>query len=167
MQNIYLIGFMGTGKTAVGKELAKGLSLQLADIDDLITEKEKRSINDIFVQDGEPYFRKIEKETLKEISNSGGKVVSCGGGLVIDPENIAAMKQTGKLVCLIAKPEVILERTKKYTHRPLLKVADPLTKISELLEIRQPYYAKADFMIDTSDLSVKQVVQRILEWLRR
>ena len=158
---------MGTGKTAVGKELAKGLSLQLADIDDLIVQKEKRSISDIFAQDGEPYFRKIEKETLKEVSSSKGRVVSCGGGLVIDPENIAAMRQTGRMVCLSARPEVILERTKKYACRPLLKVADPLTKISELLEIRQPYYAKADFIIDTSDLSVKQVVQSILEWLRR
>jgi len=166
MRSIYLVGFMGTGKTAAGRELAKGLKFEFVDLDDLIARKEKRTINDIFNQSKEPYFRKVEKETLKEISGQENQVISCGGGIVIDPENIAAMKQTGRLICLTARPEIILERTKKYTHRPLLNVASPLGKIKELLEIRKPYYAEAEWTVDTSDLSIEEVTRKILEWLK-
>jgi shikimate kinase len=166
MQDIYLVGFMGTGKTAVGRYLAKSLGLELVDIDDLIVKNEGRGISDIFAQSGEPYFRKAEKEALKEVAAKARQVVDCGGGIVIDPENIAIMKQSGRLVCLSARPEVILERTKRYTHRPLLNVADPLIKINELLEKRKSYYAKADFTVDTSDLTIQQVAEKILEWLK-
>lgn len=165
MQDIYLVGFMGTGKTAVGRRLAQELDLQLVDIDDLIVKKERRSINDIFAQSGEPYFRKAEKEALKEVAGKRRQVVACGGGIVIDPENITIMKQAGRLICLTARPEIILERTKKYTHRPLLNVADPLVKIKGLLEIRRPYYTEADFTVDTSDLSIEEAARKILEWL--
>jgi shikimate kinase len=163
MQSIYLVGFMGTGKTAVGKELAKSLKFKFVDLDDLIVRKEKRAINDIFSQSGEPCFRKVEKEQLREIASQKNQVVSCGGGIVIDPENIALMQQSGRLIALTARPEVIFERTKNGVHRPLLNVADPLGRITELLNIRKPYYEKADALIDTSDLSVRQVVENILE----
>lgn len=166
MQSIYLVGFMGTGKTAAGKELAKGLKFEFVDLDDLIARKEKRTINDIFIQSKEPYFRKVEKETLKEISSQENLVVSCGGGIVIDPENVALMKQTGRLIALTARPEVIFERTKKGAHRPLLNVTDPLNRITELLSARKPYYEKADLSIDTSDLSVRQVAESILELIK-
>lgn len=164
MQDIYLVGFMGTGKTAVGRYLAKTLGFPLVDIDDLIVKKEGRSISDIFAQSGEPYFRKVEKESLREVAAKIRQVVDCGGGIVIDPENIATMKQSGRLVCLSARPEVILGRTKRHSHRPLLNVADPLAKIKELLEARKPYYEKADFAVDTSDLTIQQVAEKILEW---
>ena len=154
---------MGTGKTAASKELAKTLELELVDIDALIVQKEKRSINEIFSQSGETYFRKVEKETLKEVGAKTNQVVSCGGGIVIDPENTAIMKQTGRLIALSASPEVILERTKRHTQRPLLNVSNPLAKIKELLEVRKPYYEKAEFMLDTSDLSVKEVAQKIID----
>lgn len=166
MQSIYLVGFMGTGKTAAGKELAKSLKFEFVDLDDLIVRKEKRTINDIFNQSGEPYFRKVEKERLKEITSRKNQVVSCGGGIVIDPENIALMKQSGRLIALTARPEVIFERTKKSAHRPLLNVADPINRIEELLLARKPYYEKAQALIDTSDLSVKQVVKNILELIK-
>lgn len=166
MQNIYLVGFMGTGKTAAGRELAKGLKFEFVDLDDLIVRKEKRTIAEIFSQDGEPYFRKVEKETLKEISSQENQVVSCGGGIVLDPENIALMKQSGRLIALTARPEVIFERSKKGVHRPLLNVANPLSRIIELLNIRKPYYEKADALIDTSDLSVRQVAENILELIK-
>lgn len=164
MQDIYLVGFMGTGKTAVGRYLAKSLGLELVDIDDLIIKKEGRGISDIFAQSGEPYFRKAEKGALREVAAKTRQVVDCGGGIVIDPENIMTMKQSGRLVCLSARPEVILERTKRQSHRPLLNVADPLAKIKELLDARKPCYAKADFTVDTSDLTVQQVAEKILEW---
>lgn len=162
MHNIYLVGFMGTGKTAVGKELAKKKKWQFVDLDGLIELKEKCTITDIFAQNGEPYFRKLEKETLKEISQEKGFVVACGGGIVIDKDNIKRMKKTGVIICLTATPEVILKRTSRYTHRPLLNVDRPEKKIEELLKFRAPFYAQADKTIDTSKISIKEVVSRIL-----
>ncbi|MBI4982574.1 MAG: shikimate kinase [Candidatus Omnitrophica bacterium] len=162
MKNIYLVGFMGTGKSAVGKELAKLKKWQFLDLDELIELKEKRMIADIFAKNGEAYFRKIEKNTLKEVSQQKRFVVACGGGVVIDPENIQVMKQTGMLICLKAAPEAILKRTSGCTHRPLLNVKDPKKQIELLLKLRAPYYAAAHKIIDTSKISVKQVVSKIL-----
>lgn len=166
MKNIYLVGFMGTGKTVVGRELAKKLKREFLDLDTLIEEKEKRKITDIFAKDGEPYFRKVEKEILLEASQKEGKVFSCGGGIVLDKENIQRMKETGIIICLQARPEVILERTREYKHRPLLNVKDSLKRIKELLDFRRSYYQKADYTIDTSDLGIEDVVERILEIIR-
>ncbi len=157
---------MGTGKSAVGRELAKRLNLRLVDIDALIVQKEKRSINDIFSQSGEPYFRKVESATLKEVSLNEDQVVSCGGGIVLNPENTALMKQTGRLVCLSARPEVIFERVRRHTHRPLLQVADPLAKIQELLAARKPHYEQAEFVVDSSEISVKEAADKILELIK-
>lgn len=165
MRNIYLTGFMGTGKTVVGRALAKKLNLQLVDIDDLIVKKENRSISDIFSQSKEPYFRKLEQETLREIALGNGQVVACGGGIVVNPDNIAIMKKSGAMVTLTARPEVIFERTKRNTHRPLLNVTDPREKIKELLALRKPCYEQAHVVIDTSILSVQEVVQHILDWV--
>lgn len=163
MQNIYLTGFMGTGKTAVGKGLSEELGLAFVDIDDLITRKEKRSINQIFTQSQEPYFRKIEAEILREVSSKENQAVSCGGGIVLNEQNIILMKQTGKMICLSAAPEAIFERIKNDTHRPLLQVAEPLAMIRGLLTQRRPYYEQADFMIDTSGISVKETVREIID----
>ena len=165
MRNIYLVGFMGTGKTAVGRALAKKLKVQLVDIDDLIVKKENRSINDIFSQSKEPYFRKLEQETLREIALGNGQIVACGGGIVINPDNIAIMKKSGTMIALTARPEIIYERVKRASHRPLLKVADPLEKIKELLALRKPYYEQAHVVIDTSALSVQEVMRHILDWV--
>ncbi len=161
MKNIYLVGFMGTGKTSVGKELAKAKKYHFVDLDDLIELKERRRITDIFAKDGEPYFRKIEKKALKEVSREKGFVVACGGGVVLDKDNIKAMKETGKLVCLGASCDAILKRVAGQTHRPLLNVPNPKKQIDVLMKMRAPYYAQADKVIDTSKLSIKQVVGKI------
>lgn len=166
MKNIYLVGFMGTGKTVVGKELAKKLNKDFFDLDDVIEEKEKRKITEIFSQDGESYFRKIERETLLEFSQKKEKIIGCGGGIVLDSQNIQKMKETGVIICLTASPEVILERTKEYRHRPLLNVEGPLKKIKELLDFRRPYYERTDYIIDTSNLSISEVVDKISELIR-
>ena len=163
MRNIYLTGFMGTGKTSVGREIARRLGLKFIDLDELIVEKEGRSINDVFASSGEPYFRKVEKEALKGVSQVNGQVVSCGGGAVIDPENIAIMKQSGRFIALFTRPEVIFERVKKETHRPLLNTADPLVRIKELLAIRKPCYDQAEFVIDTSDISVQEAAEMVVK----
>ncbi len=161
MNNIYLVGFMGTGKSAVGKELAKAKKLQFVDLDELIEFKEKRAISDIFAKEGEAYFRKIEKQVLKEVSKQDKFVVACGGGIVLDEANIRIMKETGLVICLTALPKTILDRTSAYTHRPLLNVKDPAKRVDLLLKMRAPYYAKAHKTIDTSKMSVKQVAAKI------
>jgi len=163
MKNIYLVGFMGTGKSAVGSELAKKEKWNFVDIDQLIELKEKRSIADIFAREGEPYFRRLEKKVLKEVAKEKNFVVGCGGGIVINKENIKIMKHSGIVICLSAKPKVILKRVSGSTHRPLLNVKNPKERIELLLKLRSPYYALADKTIDTSKLSVKEVVSKILK----
>jgi len=163
MNNIYLVGFMGTGKTTVGNLLASKKKRHFVDLDELITLREKRSIPDIFTKDGEPYFRRIEKQILKEVSKEKKFVVACGGGIVLDKENIKIMKETGVMVCLVASPEVILKRTSGMAHRPLLNVRDPKKQIDLLLKLRTPYYAQADKTIDTSKISEKEVVDKIIK----
>lgn len=153
MKNIYLVGFMGTGKSTVGRELAKKKKWRFVDLDELIELREGRSIADIFSKKGEPYFRRIEKKILKEVSLEKSFVVSCGGGIVCDEDNIKTMKKTGIVICLKATPAIILKRTKGLKSRPLLNVDNPKEKISLLLKLRAPYYAKADKLIDTSKLS--------------
>lgn len=167
MNNIYLVGFMGTGKTSVGRQLVKKKKLRFVDLDELIETKQKRSIADIFAKEGEPYFRKLEHETLKEAVNQDKLVVACGGGIVINPENIKLMQDTGTIICLTAKPEVILDRTSNSQHRPLLNIENPKEKISALLQARAPFYAKADITIDTSELLVDEVVQSIEKYFLR
>lgn len=161
--NIYLVGFMATGKTSVGRELAKKKQWQFVDLDDLIELREKMTISGIFAKNGEPYFRRLEKRVLKDVAKENKFVVGCGGGIVIDPENIKIMKASGTLICLTATPEVILERVSGQTHRPLLNVKEPKKQIELLLKMRAPYYARADKTIDTSKLPVGGVVEKVIK----
>ena len=154
---------MATGKTAVGKELAKKKKWQFVDLDELIELREKMTIASIFAKEGEPYFRRAENRVLKEVAKENKFVVACGGGIVLNKVNIKIMKDTGIIICLSAKPEVILKRTTGYQHRPLLNVSDPKKQIELLLKLRSPYYARAGKSIDTSSLSVKEVVERIVK----
>jgi shikimate kinase len=166
MESIYLVGFMGTGKTTVGKLLARALKRGFIEMDALIEKQEKKKIVKIFADKGEPYFRKLEKELLKKLAEMPGQVISCGGGLICDKENLEIMKKTGKIFNLSASSTTIYERTKKYRHRPLLNVADPVKKIEELLNKRLPYYNQAHYTINTDDLSTKEVAEKILELIK-
>ena len=159
--NIYLVGFMGTGKTSVGRQLAKQKKWNFVDLDELIELQQQRRIVDIFAQDGEPYFRKVEKKVLKQVSSQKKFVVACGGGVVLDSGNIKLMKKTGILICLCATCEAILKRVSASSSRPILNVAKPRERIELLLKMRAPYYLQADKSIDTSCLSIKQVVGKI------
>jgi shikimate kinase len=163
--NIFLVGFMGTGKTAVAKEVAGLSELHYIEMDELIEKRESRSISDIFKSDGEAYFRNVEKEILREITLQDNQVVSCGGGVVIDIENINLMKEAGLLICLEAEPAVIFQRIKDEGHRPLLNVNNPQQKIEELLIQRKPFYEKADFTINTTNLNINQVAHEVLKHL--
>ena len=166
MKNIVLIGFMGTGKTTIATKLANALNMRYVSTDDLIEKKEKRTINEIFTKSGEDYFRNIESDVVREVSSMDGLVVDTGGGVVIREENLANLKSTGIVICLTADEGSIMERTKKYKHRPLLNVEDPKLKIRSLLSKRAPLYAKADNCIDTGKLTIRQVVEKIMAYVR-
>lgn len=165
MRNIVLIGFMGTGKTVVGKMLAERLGMEFLELDEIIEEKEGFSIKEIFEKKGEPYFRKIEKNVVKEAANKKGIVISAGGGAIVDDENFMTLKKNGMLICLEASPDSILKRTKGLTCRPLLNVADPMKKIQELLKKREPYYKKADLCVNTDNLTIEEIVVEIIRQL--
>ncbi len=152
---------MGTGKSVVGKKLAAKLNKEFVELDEKIELKEKMPIKDIFEKKGESYFRKIEKEVVKEASLLKGVVISAGGGSIVDEENFKNLKAGGIIICLKASPETILKRTKDLKTRPLLNVADPKKRIEELLKKREPYYSKADFSVNTDKLSIEQVSEEI------
>ena len=163
MRNIILVGFMGTGKSVVGELLAKKTNMDFVELDEMIETREKMSIKDIFEKKGEPYFRLVEKEIVKEASARNNIVISAGGGAVIDEENFKNLKNSGIVICLQARPETILKRTKNLKTRPLLNVPDPKKKIEELLAKRAPYYEKADHHIDTDNLTIEQIAEKIKE----
>lgn len=158
---------MGTGKSAAGAFFAKKNKWYFLDLDNLIELREKRLIADIFAQEGEAYFRRMEKRVLKEVAKEKKFVVACGGGIVLDKENIALMKETGIIICLSASTAVILKRTRGESRRPLLNVPDQKKQIETLLKFRSPFYAQADCMIDTSDLTVEEVVRQISKIIKR
>ena len=163
--NIVLIGFMGTGKSKIGRRLAKKLRMSYLDTDELIEEREKDSISAIFKKKGEEYFRRLETKVVKEVALLDNFVISTGGGVVLREENIRVLKKNALIICLFASPEVILKRTKGDEKRPLLGVDNQKKRIEELLALRKPYYEKADFSVDTSRLDGKKVVEEIVGFL--
>ena len=165
-KNIILTGFMGVGKTSVGTRLAKDLGYAFVDTDTLIEADQKITIAEIFATFGEPRFRDVEARIILQVLEDEGQVISTGGGAVIRDENRAAFKKAGLVVCLTARPEVIFERIKHETHRPLLQTPDPLSKIRELLAGREKFYHQADLIIDTSEKSVDDAVREIKEKVR-
>ncbi|MGB9677164.1 MAG: shikimate kinase [Candidatus Ratteibacteria bacterium] len=167
-KNIVLIGFMGTGKTEVGKLLAERLNMTFIDTDKLIEEREKDRIARIFQVKGEDYFRKVEEEVIEEVSNCENCVIATGGGAVIREKNYNNLKKNGILICLSATPEEIYRRTLPKKDRPLLmKSKNVIETIKELLEMRKPYYQKADYTVDTTKKKIEKVVDEIMELLKR
>ncbi len=163
MKNIVLTGFMGTGKTAVGRELSHMLGWKIIDVDDEIVKAEKMAIKEIFGRFGEPAFRDIETGMIKRVSGSRNVIISTGGGAVLRQENMEILRANGVIVCLWASPETILRRTRRDNERPLLQVEDPFGRIRELLEQRKTFYEKADIMVDTEDKTPLQIAEEILE----
>jgi shikimate kinase len=163
MKNIVLTGFMGTGKTAVGKELARILDMKLIDVDMEIESSRQMTINKIFEEFGEPVFREIETDMIKKVSRNKQVIISTGGGAVLKRENMETLRETGIIVCLMASPETILRRTGSSNDRPLLHVENPLKKIKELMDFRKPYYEKADIVIETEGKTPLQIAEEIVE----
>lgn len=166
MKNIVLTGFMGTGKTEVGKILAQRFGYTFLDADSIIEQEQKMSITEIFRLYGEPHFRDIESAVLRRLAEREGVVISTGGGAVLRQENMDNLRKKGVIVCLTASPETILKRTSNDSTRPLLQVEDPLKKIKELLEFRRPYYERSDIMIDTEGKSPLEVAEEIMERIK-
>ena len=162
IENLVLAGFMGCGKSSVGRLAAKLLGFRFVDTDVLIEKRAGKRISVIFEQEGEPAFRKLEREMVAELKDGQRMVVSTGGGLIIDPANLAALKERGLVVCLWASPETIWERVRRSSHRPLLREADPLGKIRRLLAEREPFYRQADVLVIAEQRSVRDVATHVL-----
>jgi len=162
-RNIALTGFMAVGKSSVGRTLARKLGRRFVDLDKIIEKSEGMAINDIFRRKGESYFRRAEKQALAEVLFQGEQVIATGGGVVIDEENLRLLREKSFLVCLTAAPEVLLRRAEKNRRRPLLEGGDRAQRIRQLLAQRERNYAQAHVAVDTSDLTVEQVVQKIIE----
>ena len=150
-ENIYLIGFMGVGKTTVAKELCNLLHCPLIDTDRLIESEQHLSIPELFEQKGEAYFRLCETECIKSLSEKNAQIISCGGGICKQKENVALMKQTGEIVLLVAEPETILMHLQGNDNRPLLKGKKNVCDISQLMQERMPSYQEAATMVISTD----------------
>jgi shikimate kinase len=166
--NIALIGFMGTGKSAVGRALAEKLDREFVEMDSQIEEMAGKPIPDIFEQDGEITFRELEIEVTKNVAQKARQVIACGGGMVLNKINVDRLRETSWMVYLKASPRKILERTSSDNNeRPLLDMPDPAQRIRELLDFRKPFYERsADITINTSRLSVEKVAEQIISRLK-
>ena len=164
MKNLFLIGYMGTGKSTVASYLAKQYGFDIVEMDHVIVEREGMSIADIFATHGENYFRDIESKLLEEIQLEENKVVSCGGGVVLKEQNVDVMKKSGNIILLTALPQTILERVKDDEERPLLKGNKTVAFIQDMMDKRRPYYeGAADVMIDTDGKTVADICDEIIK----
>ncbi len=164
-KNIFLVGFMGAGKSTVGKILAEKTGYSFIDADQYIEEKAGTTITQIFAEHGEPYFRDLESEATDELAKNENQVIATGGGVVQRDRNWNAMKENGITVYLKASVETIWERIKDDTKRPLLQVENPVETARELLNKRTPMYEKADMIVLTDNLSLEQAADEILSLL--
>jgi shikimate kinase len=165
--NISLIGFMATGKTTVGRALARRLKLKFEDLDREIERREGKTVSEIFQDHGEPYFRRREREAVRSFSKRRGCVLAPGGGVVLSPENVRRLKAMGPVIELRSSPAAILKRAQESGKRPLL-AKNPKAEIRRLLAARAPLYAKAaDAVVDATDEDVGRIVGEIVEILRR
>jgi shikimate kinase len=161
MKNIFLVGFMGSGKSTVGKILAEKTGMAFVDIDEEIQKKEGMKIKEIFEKKGEKYFRDLEKEEIKRFSRKRNLVVSTGGGLGADPENMKIMKENGIVVWLDTPLEEVLKRCGDDNNRPLLK--QPIDRLRKLFQERKNIYSLAHIHIKTENKVPKLIAEEIME----
>jgi shikimate kinase len=163
-RNIVLVGFMGSGKTSVGAELARRLGWELVDTDELVEARAGTTIVDIFAREGEARFRDLETAAVREAASRRCAVIATGGGAVLRQENVAALRESGTLFLLDATAEELFRRVMEMDHprRPLLDVPDPMRAIRELLHARRPFYGLADVEIPTTGRAVDRIVEDVL-----
>ncbi|MDI6756695.1 MAG: shikimate kinase [Endomicrobiia bacterium] len=163
--NVVLTGFMGAGKTAVGRILAEKLKKEFFDTDEMVERRAGKTISEIFSDSGEPAFREMEREVVLAVAAFDGKVISTGGGAVLRRESVEALRKNGIIINLDSRPEKIFERLKNSDDRPLLEQTDAQTKIRKLLAERERFYADCDFRVDTSIMSPDDIAERIIAYL--
>ena len=161
LHNLALVGFMGTGKSTVGQQVAALLQFQFLDTDALIEEQAGKSIPAIFAENGEPTFRQLERDVVTQLESKTKLVIATGGGLACNPANLDSLKKHALVVCLWASPETIWRRVRNQTHRPLLHDPDPQGKINRLLAEREPHYRNADVLVNTEFRSAREVANQI------
>ncbi|RKX32429.1 MAG: shikimate kinase [Verrucomicrobia bacterium] len=165
--NIVLFGFMGTGKSTVGRVLARKLGMDFVDMDTEIERRTAKTIPQIFAEDGEAHFRKLERDLVRELSRRKGTVIAAGGGVVLNPENVADFARNGLLVCLNASPETILQRVREESHRPLLEQGEKERRVREILEARRPYYGALPHQVETDNRTPDEIAEEIITLFRR
>jgi shikimate kinase len=165
--NLYLVGFMGTGKTTVGRAVAVRLGFTFLDSDHEIERTSGKTVARIFAEDGEPAFRRLERQFIESGHPPTGRVVACGGGLVVQPGMLAMLQARGVVVCLHASLETVLSRTSGTNHRPLLAVDDPAERVRSLYAQREPIYRRAGTVILTDGRPLLEVVAHVVRAYRR
>jgi shikimate kinase len=161
IRNIALIGFMGTGKSSVGRLLAEQLRFEFVDTDDLVETRAGKTITEIFQHDGEAAFRELEKQAVATLAARNKLIIATGGGLGASQPNLDSLKTHALVVCLWTSPEKIWQRVRHQTHRPLLAGPHPLDKIKTLLAEREPFYKQADVIMNTEPRSIKTVALQV------
>ena len=165
--NLYLVGFMGTGKSTVGRAVAQKIGFDVVDSDHEIERTQGKTIPEIFANLGEPAFRVMEREFIERGHPASRTVVSCGGGLVIQPGMLELLQSKGVVICLHASIETILARTARQRNRPLLEVEDPEARIRSLYAVREPIYRKSGTMILTDARPLTEIVAHVVRAWRR
>ena len=165
-KNIVLVGLMGSGKSAIGRTIAKKLGRRFIDTDRYIERKSGKTIAEIFDEGTENKFRIFEKEVIKKISQYVGIVIATGGGAIKDPENFRYLKESGWIIALYASPATLYKRIEGKRIRPLLlNEGDPLKKLEEIFNERKTMYAQADFQVDTEGKEIEQIADEIISLL--
>jgi shikimate kinase len=164
--NLALIGFMGTGKTSVGRLAAEFLNFEFLDTDELIQSRTGRTIADIFAREGEAVFRALEQQLVAELAGRDKILIATGGGLPTHADNLASLKRHALVVCLWASEDKIWERVCHQGHRPLLNDPDPRAKIHSLLAAREPFYKQADVLVNTDLRTMREVAQQVVHQYR-
>lgn len=165
MKHVILTGFMGVGKSAIGKRLARRLGRPFLDTDLMIEKQQGRAISEIFERDGEAEFRRIERDLVTSLADEEAAVIATGGGTFVDEDNRRRLSEMGVVVCLVTKFETILERVTRNTRRPLAQ-GDARDRLAALYEQRKPAYGRADILVETDGLSVDQSASRVLNMIQ-
>ena len=167
MKNIFLVGFMGCGKSTVSRYMSEQYGFDLVELDEEIASMEHMPISQIFEEKGEEYFRNLESQALYAIQKECGKIVSCGGGIILREQNVLEMKKRGIVVWLTASPETILTRVLNDNNRPLLQGKKSIDDIKHMLEQREAKYKEASsVMIQTDQKAVSDICKEILEQIK-
>ncbi|MGQ9518246.1 MAG: shikimate kinase, partial [Anaerolineae bacterium] len=167
-RNLILTGFMGTGKSTIGRRVAERIGRLFVDMDELIVARAGMSIPEIFARLGEPAFRQMEAGVCRELAGQSGLVIATGGGTLINPANRRLMESGGRIVCLWASPETVIERLAGEHGRPLLNAPDPLAEARRILEQRRAVYSSFPWQVDTTGRSIEEVVEAVIRiWRAR